>query len=123
MINVDDEYSVNINSTLKWQGVTVVCAQLLVLVVGEYDSGILAGGVLVMLSTWHVYRSVMVAQGEKGQLMQAAGLRFVLLLICLSLFLLLFELEAVLVLIGMAVAYVALYAHGLMVIYRRMKGS
>ena len=123
MVSRSDECSVNINSTLKWQAAAVVAAQLLVLMIGKLEFAVLAGGSLVVLSTWHVYRSVMMSQGEKGKLMQAAGLRFLLLLLGLSCFLFVFEFQAVFVLSGMAVAYLALYAHSLMIIYRRMKGS
>jgi len=117
------EYHVDINSTLKWQACFVFVALLVSVFFTMPDSSICFGGAVVMLSTWHVFRSVVASGGEKSLLMQAAGMRFAVFLVVLATGLFVFELQAILVLVGMVSAYVGLYAHGLAVIYRRMKGS
>ncbi len=112
-----------IRSVLLWQACATFLAMLLSLFFSWAVSGVLFGGVLVILSTWHVHRSVYLASGERMLLLRAAGLRFALFLLLVGLAVLVLEVQPMMLVAGMASAYVALYVRSLLMIFEKLKGS
>jgi len=123
MVEVVLEQEKQIKSVLLWQLYTVsVCA--LIAGVFFFDAlSVLAGGLLVMLSTWHVHKSIYSSGGDRMLLLRAAGLRFVVFLLALALCLVLFDLQPIYMVAGMASSYIAMYARSLLMIFRQMKGD
>lgn len=110
---------VQISSILVWQLLSV----LLVAVVTEIFYfgflSVIAGGTIVCVSTWHIYRSVNDAEGDRGKLLRLAAFRFAVVLFLLSGCVFLVSLHPILIVVGMATAYVALYARSLVLILKK----
>ena len=83
----------------------------------------LYGGLLVMVSTWHVHKSIYNSGGDRMLLLKSAGLRFVIIMLVLGVAVVLLELQPLYLVVGMASAYIAMYARSLLIIYRKMKGD
>ena len=112
-----------IESVLLWQlGLVSVSA----LIAGAFFSdflSVLVGGLLAMLSTWHVHKSIYLSGGDRMLLLKAAGIRFVLFLLALALGVGLLGLQPIYLVAGMAASYIAMYARSLVMIFRQMKGD
>ncbi len=76
-----------------------------------------------MVSTWHVHRSIYSSGGDRVSLLKSAGLRFVIIMLVLAVAVVFLKLQPLYLVVGMASAYVAMYARSLLIIYRKMKGD
>lgn len=106
-----------------WQLSAVVVVAVVAGIVFSGSASIVFGGLLVMLSTWHVHRSVYLSEGDRMALLKSAGLRFALFLLALGAGVVLLDLQPLHVVAGMAAAYIALYVKSLLTIFRQMKGD
>lgn len=89
---------------------------------GEFLS-VLFGGVVVMLSTWHVHTSVYKSEGDRRALLQMAGVRFIVMLLLLGVAIMVFKFGPLYLVAGMATVYVAMYVKSLLMIFDKMKGD
>jgi len=110
-------------SVLIWQTLAVLMASLAFYVFTLSWSSVLFGGLIVVMSTWHVHRSVNQSPDDRGALLQAAGVRFFLFLSVLAAGIYYLQLNPVMVITGMATAYVALYVRSFILIFKKMKGD
>ncbi|MDX8381338.1 MAG: ATP synthase subunit I [Ghiorsea sp.] len=110
-------------SVLIWQTLAVLIASLVFYVFILSWSSVLFGGLIVVMSTWHVHRSVNQSPDDRGALLQAAGVRFFLFLSVLAVGIYYLQLDPVIVIAGMATAYVALYVRSFILIFKKMKGD
>ncbi|MBN4058168.1 hypothetical protein JYT55_00275 [Mariprofundus ferrooxydans] len=123
MLEKNAEQGLDIRSLLLWQVATVsVSAVLFGLFVQSWLS-VLFGGLLVVVSTWHVYRSVSASVDDRVALLKSAGLRFALFLIVVAAGVYFFALQPLYLIAGMAIAYAAMYIRSLIMIFRQMKGD
>ena len=123
MLEKNAEQGLDIRSLLLWQVATVsVSAVLFGLFVQSWLS-VLFGGLLVVVSTWHVYRSVSASVDDRMALLKSAGLRFALFLIVVAAGVYLFALQPLYLIAGMAIAYATMYIRSLIMIFRQMKGD
>lgn len=114
---------VEISSILVWQLLLVLMVAVGTEVFYFGFSSVMAGGVIVCVSTWHIYRSVNDAEGDRGKLLRLATFRFVVMLFLLGVCIFLVSLHPILIVVGMATAYVALYARSLVLILKKVKGD
>lgn len=123
MLEKNAEQGLDIRSLLLWQVATVsVSAVLFGLFVQSWLS-VLFGGLLVVVSTWHVYRSVSASVDDRMALLKSAGLRFALFLIVVAAGVYFFALQPLYLIAGMAIAYATMYIRSLIMIFRQMKGD
>ena len=123
MLEKNAEQGLDIRSLLLWQVATVsVSAVLFGLFVQSWLS-VLFGGLLVVVSTWHVYRSVSASVDDRMALLKSAGLRFALFLIVVAAGVYFFALQPLYLIAGMAIAYATMYIRSLIMIFRQMKGE
>ena len=123
MLEKNAEQGLDIRSLLLWQVATVsVSAVLFGLFVQSWLS-VLFGGLLVVVSTWHVYRSVSASVDDRVALLKSAGLRFALFLIVVAAGVYFFALQPSYLIAGMAIAYATMYIRSLIMIFRQMKGD
>jgi len=123
MLEKNAEQGLDIRSLLLWQVATVsVSAVLFGLFVQSWLS-VLFGGLLVVVSTWHVYRSVSASVDDRVALLKSAGLRFALFLIVVAAGVYFFALQPLYLIAGMAIAYATMYIRSLIMIFRQMKGD
>ena len=123
MLDTDAGQAVQIRSLLFWQASAVIIVSTVVLVLFSGSLGVLYGGCLTMLSTWHVYKSVYVSGGSRAVLLQSAGLRFLVFLAALGVGVVLLDMQPLYMVAGMATSYVALYVRSLIMIFKQMKGE
>jgi len=117
------KYQESMRSVMVWQLFSSVGAALICVLLFGQGLGVLFGGVLVTLSTWHVSRSVFSSDGNRGALLKLAGLRFALFSIFLGLGVFWFEVYPLFAVAGMVVAYVAMYVRSLLLIFKDLKGD
>lgn len=123
MLEKNAEQGLDIRSLLLWQVATVsVSAVLFGLFVQSWVS-VFFGGLLVVVSTWHVYRSVSASVDDRMALLKSAGLRFALFLIVVAAGVYFFALQPLYLIAGMAIAYATMYIRSLIMIFRQMKGD
>ena len=123
MVEVVLEQEKQIKSVLLWQlGLVSVSALIAGVIFSDFLS-VLVGGLLVMLSTSHVHKSIYLSGGDKMLLLKAAGLRFVVFLVALALSVVLLDLQPIYLVAGMAASYIAMYVRSLLMILRQMKGD
>lgn len=123
MLNVDAEHDFEIRSVMIWQVVIVFLGALLAGLLFSSPVSVLFGGLVVVLSTWHVHRSVYVSEGDRGLLLKSAGLRFILFLLMLAVGVLVLGLQPLYLIVGMAMAYATMYIRSLFLILKKMKGD
>ncbi len=123
MLNVDAEQDVEIRSVVLWQVVITFLSALLAGLLFSSPVSVLFGGLVVVLSTWHVHRSVYLSKGDRGLLLKSAGLRFILFLLVLAVGVLMLDLQPLFLIVGMAMAYVTMYVRSLILILKKMKGD
>ncbi len=123
MLDVVTEQKLQIRSVLLWQITLVLLVALLVELFSAGSVSVVFGGLLVMLSTWHVHRSVYASEGDRMVLLKLAGLRFAIVLLILGLGVVLLGLQPLHLVAGMASSYIAMYARSLLMIFRQMKGD
>jgi len=114
---------VEIRSILLWQLLAVFVSSAIAEFFFSGFFGVMLGGVLVAASTWHINRSVIVAEGDRSTLLRSAGLRFVLFLMLMGVELFILQMQPILLIAGMVVAYVALYIRSLLLIVKKVKGD
>lgn len=117
------EQIVEIRSILCWQLLSVLFFAVATQILFSGFFSVLLGGLLVSASTWHINRSVLLAEGNRSLLLRAAGLRFGLFLLLMGVALFFFGLQPVLLIAGMMIAYAALYIRSLLLILRKVKGD
>ncbi|MDQ7003670.1 MAG: hypothetical protein Q9N67_01565 [Ghiorsea sp.] len=123
MLERSAEQVLDIRSLLLWQAaVTCVLAFFFSLFTLPWVS-VLFGGLVVTVSTWHVYRSVTASDGDRAVLLKFAGLRFATFLLIVAAGVYFFALQPLYLVAGMAVAYVTMYIRSLIMIFRQMKGD
>jgi len=118
-----DKDGFEILSILIWQILAVFILSLVCYVFFLSWPSFLFGGSIVVMSTWHVHRSVNQSPDDRGALLQAAGVRFFLFLSVLAVGIYFLQLEPVMVIAGMAAAYVTLYVRSFIIIFKKMKGD
>ncbi|MDQ6983751.1 MAG: hypothetical protein Q9M44_03455 [Ghiorsea sp.] len=126
MLEKNAEQGLDIRSLLLWQVVTVSVSAVLFGLFGLFVQSwvsVLFGGLLVVVSTWHVYRSVSASVGDRMALLKSAGLRFALFLIVVAVGVYFFALQPLYLIAGMAIAYATMYIRSLIMIFRQMKGD
>ncbi|MDQ6989787.1 MAG: ATP synthase subunit I [Mariprofundaceae bacterium] len=123
MSEMDAEQRLQIRSLLLWQMYAVLLLAVVSFILGWSGWSVLVGGMVVMLSTWHVHQSVYSSAGERMLLLRAAGLRFALFLLLVGLAVVVFEAQPMMLVAGMASAYTALYVRSLLMIFEKLKGS
>ena len=116
------EQAFEIRLILLWQAITVLIVSLLAALFSLPWLSVLIGGLGVLVSTWHVQRSVYRSGGEKVFLLKAAGLRFALFLLLMAAAVFFLGLQPMAMIVGMAVAYIAMYVRSLMMIVKKMRG-
>ncbi|MDX8387186.1 MAG: hypothetical protein R8M46_01445 [Ghiorsea sp.] len=114
---------IEVRTVLIWQLSVVVFVAAVATIFFSGWVSILFGGLLVMLSTWHVHKSVYASEGDRMILLKLAGIRFALFLVILGIGVGLLGLQPIYMVAGMASAYIALYAKSLLTIFRQMKGD
>lgn len=123
MHEINSEQAKEIKQVVKWQIIAVLLAALAAgLIAGDYLA-VLFGGLLVMVSTWHVHRSVYRSEGDRKVLLKLAGLRFAAILLVLGMAVAVLKMQALYMVAGMLVAYIAMYARSLKLIFEQMKGD
>ena len=123
MLEKDVNQALDIRSLLLWQvAVISVLSILFALFVLPWIS-VLFGGLVVVASTWHVYRSVSASGGDRMVLLKSAGVRFVLFLLIVAAGVFFLELQPLYLIAGMAVAYATMYIRSLIMIFEKMKGD
>ena len=118
-----EEPVVEIRSLLVWQLLVVLACSVIVELVTTGFFSVMLGGLLVIGSTWHVYKSISLSGGDRSHLMRNAGIRFFVLLVLMAIALLVFHVQPLMLVLGMALAYATLYVRSLMLIFRKMKGD
>jgi len=123
MLNVKAEQGLEIRSVLLWQAMVVALGALVVMLFFAAPVSVLFGGVVVVLSTWHVHHSVYLSGGEKTYLLKAAGIRFLIFVLVLAVGVYFLKLQPLYVILGMGLAYAAMYLRSLILIFKKMKGD
>jgi len=117
------EQKVQVRSLLLWQAVAVIMVAMIVFVLFSGSLAVLFGGLLTMLSTWHVYKSVCKLGVDRAQLLKLAGIRFFLFLLALVIGIYFFGLQPVALIAGVISAYLAMYINSLIMSFKKMKGD
>jgi len=117
------EQKVQVRSLLLWQAGAIAMVAAIAFVRFSGSLAVLFGGLLTMLSTWHVYKSVCVSGADRVRLLKLAGIRFVLFLLALSVGIYFFNLQPVPLIAGVASAYIAMYISSLIMSFKKMKGD
>jgi hypothetical protein len=117
------EQKVQVRSLLLWQAGAIAVVAAIVFVRFSGSLAVLFGGLLTMLSTWHVYKSVCVSGADRVRLLKLAGIRFVLFLLALSVGIYFFNLQPAPLIAGVASAYIAMYISSLIMSFKKMKGD
>ena len=117
------EQKVQVRSLLLWQAATVIMVATIVFVLFSGSLAVLFGGLLTMLSTWHVYKSVCKPGVDRVQLLKLAGIRFILFLLALVIGIYFFGLQPVALIAGVVSAYLAMYISSLIMSFKKMKGD
>ena len=117
------EQKVQVRSLLLWQAATVIMVATIVFVLFSGSLAVLFGGLLTMLSTWHVYKSVCKPGVDRVQLLKLAGIRFILFLLALVMGIYFFGLQPVALIAGVVSAYLAMYISSLIMSFKKMKGD
>ncbi len=123
MFDARSEQSFNVRSVLISQLIVVLIVAVVVLSFAKPWLGVLFGGLTVVLSTWHVHKSVHKAGEDKVQMLKAAGFRFAFFLLALAIGIYILSLHPFAVIVGMLVAYATMYVISLMFVYKNMKGD
>ena len=123
MFDARSEQSFNVRSVLICQVIVVLITAVVILSFAKPWLGVLYGGFTVMVSTWHVHKSVHKAGEDKVQMLKAAGFRFAVFLLALAVGIYVLSLHPFAVIVGMFVAYAAMYVISLMFVYKNMKGD
>ena len=116
------EQGFEIRSVLLWQVITVLIVSLLSAFFLLSWFSVWIGGFGVVVSTWHVHRSVYRSGGDRVFLLKAAGMRFGLFLLMMAAAVFFLKLQPIALIAGMAAAYVAMYVRSLIMIVKKMKG-
>jgi len=122
-LKVIDEDGYKIRLVLFWQASVVVSVALISYFLSLSWSGVLFGGLGVVMSTWHVHRSVNQSVDNRGALLQAAGVRFFLFLLIMATGVYVLQLQPKMIILGMVCAYVAMYVGSFIIIFKKMKGD
>jgi len=117
------ENDFQIHSVLIWQAIIVFILSLLSTFTTLSWFSVLFGGLAVVVSTWHVHRSVSLSGGDRGFLLKAAGIRFALFLLVMAVAVYFLKLQPVALIAGMVSAYAAMYVRSLIMIFTKMKGG
>ncbi len=117
------EQKVQVRSLLLWQATVVIMVATIVFVLFSGSLAVLFGGLLTMLSTWHVYKSVCKPGVDRVQLLKLAGIRFILFLLALVIGIYFFGLQPVTLIAGVVSAYLAMYISSLIMSFKKMKGD
>ncbi len=123
MLEKDVKQGFNVRSLLFWQVVVVCFVSLLFGMFALPWFSVLFGGLVVVISTWHVYRSISLSSGDRISLLKSAGLRFALFLVVVAMGVFFLKLQPLYLIVGMATAYVTMYLRSLIVIFEKMKGD
>jgi len=123
MLENGAEQGYQIRSVLQWQASIVFMLSLLFASFSLSWFSVLFGGFAVVVSTWHVHRSVCCSNGDRGYLLKAAGIRFGLFLLTVAAAIFFLKLQPMALIAGMASAYVAMYIGSLLMIVKKMKGG
>ncbi len=123
MLKNTPEYRAQAREIMWYQAGFVLIVSLIVEVFFQGGLAALYGGGVAWLATWHLYRSVFAAKGDRVMLFKAAGVRFALLLLALGIGFGWFGFQALYLVIGMATVYVVMYAKSLWKLLRQMKGE
>ena len=123
MLDVDAEQRFEIRSVLLWQLAVVSLSAVVAMLFFASPLSIMFGGLVVVLSTWHVHKSVYASGGDRMQLLKSAGIRFALFLLVLGAGVSFLSLQPLYLISGMALAYAAMYLRSLLLIFKKMKGD
>ena len=123
MLESKTDEGFEIHSVLLWQMIAVLVVSLLSSFFLLSWFSVLFGGLGVVVSTWHVYRSVYLSGGDRVFLLKAAGTRFGLFLLMMAAAVFFLKLQPIELIAGMATSYIAMYVRSLIMIVKKMKGD
>jgi len=123
MLKSTPEYRAQAYEIMWYQAGVVLLVSLLAQTLFNQGLAVLYGGGAVLASTWHLYKSVYAAKGDRSMLFKAAGVRFLALLVVLSVGLGALKFQAVYLVAGMAASYVTMYAKSFWNLLRQVKGE